>query len=134
MQFIANNESLWHSHPTGLNSAINDVNYEILAESNKSSEVIEHSHTIAVQFHIEVHYQATIKMIQNFVDKKIELIQNKGQIDINYSNLFTTGSKNAWNTDSVSFKNRQATDKYSVATKTNSVRKDVIRPTTARTG
>ena len=84
LQFIANNESLWHSHPTNLSSAINDVNYEILAESNKSPEVVEHNHTIAVQFHIDNHYEATIKMIHNFVDKKIELIQNTGQTEINY--------------------------------------------------
>jgi GMP synthase-like glutamine amidotransferase len=84
MQFIVNNESLWHCHPTGLCSSVNDVNYIVLAESSKSPEVIEHNHTIAMQFHIEAHYQSTIKLIQNFVDGKIELIQNKGQIDINY--------------------------------------------------
>lgn len=134
MQFIVNNESLWHCHPTGLCSSVNDVNYIVLAESSKSPEVIEHNHTIAMQFHIETHYQSTIKLIQNFVDGKIELIQNKGQIDINYWSLFNTGSKNTWNADAALFKNKQAADKFSVASKTNSVRKEVIRPTTARTG
>lgn len=82
-EFVAINESLWDPHPVGLaTSSPWEVNYSAIAESERGPEIVEHKNTMATQFHIETKYEATIKLLQNFVDKKFELISNMSRADM----------------------------------------------------
>ncbi len=69
-EFVAINESMWDSHPIGMmTTSAYDKNYTTIAESEKGPEVIEHLNTVAVQFHIEKKYSATVELLNNFVNK-----------------------------------------------------------------
>jgi len=82
-EFVAINESLWDPHPIGLSTtSAYEVNYSTIAESDRGPEVIEHRNTIAMQIHIESKYEPTIKLINNFINKKFELITEMSRADM----------------------------------------------------
>lgn len=56
-----------------------EVNYETIVESKKGAEAIEHKNTIAVQFHVDKHYESTIQLLNNFINHHILLIQEMGK-------------------------------------------------------
>lgn len=143
--FVASNESLWNAHDVELSStSALEVNYERLVDSSKSHEVIAHKNTIAMQFHIDKKYHETIVILDNFIDHNILLIQEKGKIhmmieeaeNLVRSMMYTRGPNSGrTKAQAPSFSRSKAgKDNMSVTTKTNSIKKEGIRPTTARSG
>jgi hypothetical protein len=82
-EFVAINESLWDPHPIGMaTTSAYEVNYSIIADSEHGPEVVEHRNTIAVQFHIDKKYLATVQLLNNFIDKKFEQIVENSRVDM----------------------------------------------------
>ena len=144
-QFVASNESVWNVHEVKLasNSAY-EVNYNILVESEKGPEICEHKNTIAMQFHIDKHYECTIKILKNFIEHHILMVQEKGKIHMMIGeaenlmkNLMYTKGPHTSRTSRSQTKRRSKMDQDEVmehkANATNSIRKEGIRPTTSRT-
>jgi hypothetical protein len=144
--FVATNESLWDPHPIGMSTtSAYEVNYTIIAESENGPEVIEHRNTIATQFHIEKKYVATVQLLNNFINRKFELIIENSRADMTLedaevfkrSMMYTKSSQPAYKKSSDEIKTRSKAlfiKKNSLGMETNSVRKDSIRPNTARSG
>jgi hypothetical protein len=147
-EFVAINESLWDPHPIGLSTTNSSaVNYTTLAESERGPELVEHMNTIATQLHVEYKYEPTIKMIHNYVDKKFELIIAMSRADMTLdeadnfikSMMYTKGPNATKTSKSGLFEVKTRgkalfKNKNSFGIETNSVRKNAIRPSTARTG
>jgi len=144
IKFVASNESLWNAHSVELAStSAYEVNYQTLAESNKGPEVIEHKNTIAMQFHIDKNYEATILLLQNFVDHRILSIQEKGKMhmmieegeNLLKSLLYTKGPNKSSTSSLLKFRrDKKHQELKSDVNKTNSLRKEGIRPITAKSG
>jgi hypothetical protein len=141
-QFAAINESMWDPHPIGLSSTpAYEVNYVTIADSERGAEVVEHRNTIAVQFHIDKKYLATVQLLHNFIDKKFETITENSRVDMtieeaeNYTKslMYSQGPLAPKTTKNVAIKSRAMfVKKNAYGVETNSVRKDGIRPSTAR--
>lgn len=118
-----------------------------IAESERGPELIEHKNTIATQLHIETKYMPTVKILENFVNNKFELITEMSRADMtlkdaeNYlrSIMYTKGpgATKSNKKDPFEVKTRGKAlfvNKNSFGIETNSVKKDAIRPSTAKTG
>lgn len=82
-EFVSINESLWDPHPIQMKTtSAYEINYTTIAESDKGPEIVEHRNTIAVQFHIEKKYMATVQLLNNFIDQKFELITDLSKADM----------------------------------------------------
>ena len=57
-------------------------NYVILAESEKNPVIIEHFNTVTVQFYISSNYPESVRVLQNFIRKKMGDIHTFGRIDV----------------------------------------------------
>jgi hypothetical protein len=76
-EFLCCNKNQWDPHPVNITNVEQvKYNYAILAESEKGPQIVEHRNQIATQFHIDKEYPCSIKMIENFVKTKIEMIQS----------------------------------------------------------
>jgi hypothetical protein len=143
-QFVASHESLWNAHSVDLAStSAYEVNYRVLVESSKGPEVIEHKNTIAMQLHIDKAYESTITLLQNFVNHNILLIQEHGRThlmieegeDLMKTMMYTKGPNSNKMKSLVKFRhNKHNKENIEDIKKTNSVRKEGIRPTTAKSG
>ena len=144
-EFVAINESMWDPHPIGMKTtSAYDINYTIIAESEKGPEVIEHLNTIAVQFHIEKKYSATVELLNNFVNKKFELIIELSRADMTLeeAEIHKRGMMYTKMSSNISPQNNGAKTRgkalfikrNSIGIETNSVKKEGIRPLTARSG
>ena len=137
-EFVAINESMWDPHPIGMKTtSAYDKNYKTIADSEKGPEVIEHFNTVAVQFHIEKKYSATVEILNNFVNKKFELIIETSKADLTLEEA-ENRRRNMMYTKGVSQKSKENETKSigkalfikrnSLGIETNSVKKDGIRP------
>lgn len=82
--FVAINESLWDAHPIKMaTTTLNETNYVTIADSDNGPEIVEHKNTVAVQFHVDSKYEATIKIMNNYIDNKFEFIRENGKVDMN---------------------------------------------------
>lgn len=141
--FVAINESMWDPHPIGMaTTSAYEVNYTTIAESEKGPEVVEHRNTIAVQFHIEKKYMATVQLMNNFINRKFELIIENSRADMTLvdaenfkrSMMYTKSTAPAQKISPDMIKTRSKalfSTKNSFGIDTNSVRKEAIRPNTA---
>lgn len=141
-EFVAINESMWDPHPISMmTTSAYDKNYTTIAESEKGPEVIEHMNTIAVQFHIEKKYSATVQLLNNFVNQKFEVIVEHSRADMsleeaeNYRRnmMYTKVTTAPKPSEEVKTKGKAMFIKRnSMGIETNSVKKEGIRPLTAK--
>lgn len=78
---MATNENLWNT-----NKVDSSCEFEILAESDQSFQIIMHQNTVAFQFHILKEYDSTVAILQNYVDTKINSILTNSKIDMTVNN------------------------------------------------
>ncbi len=82
-QFLVENKSSWDTHPVNItNVAVVHQNYKVLAESERGPVIIEHLNTIACQFYVSNQYPESVKILENYIKKKIKDIQSLGKLDI----------------------------------------------------
>jgi len=80
---LVENKFSWDTHQVQIaKPALVKQTYEILAESERNPVIIEHFNTITVQFYISNNYPESIKVLQNFIRKKMGNIHTYGRIDI----------------------------------------------------
>lgn len=71
-EFKANCLNKWNAHSVNItNIAVVRRNYTILAECSKGPIIVEHNNTLAAQFTVDPNYPETVKMLKNFVRKKV---------------------------------------------------------------
>ena len=82
-KFIVENKNAWDPHPINITNILHvEKNYTNLAESERGPQVIEHKNTIAIQFHISHLYPDTIKILHNFVERRLKQIQTDDKLHI----------------------------------------------------
>mmetsp|Transcript_32700 Transcript_32700/g.28966 ORF Transcript_32700/g.28966 Transcript_32700/m.28966 type:complete len:253 (+) Transcript_32700:630-1388(+) len=144
-QFVASHESLWNVHEVALGTtSAYEVNYNIIVDSEKGPEVLQHKNTVATQFHIDKNYECTTKIMKNFVDFHIMKIQEKGKIHLMIEEaenlmktlMYTKGPHTSRTSRSQFGRKRSKMDQNEVmehkANATNSLRKEGIRPATSK--
>jgi len=81
LDFIASINLTWFSHNFSLKSK--DLQHKILCVSANGPIVIEHLESVGVAFNISNKYQHTVKILENFIEKKFNETQGKmySQVD-----------------------------------------------------
>ena len=81
-EFVVENRNTWDPHPVNItNIDLVEQNYECIAESERGPQIAIHKNTVAVQFQVDKKYKETVQLLRNYVDIKMQLIQNAGKID-----------------------------------------------------
>jgi len=76
-EFLVSCKNAWDSHPVNITNIVSvGKNYTTIAESDKGPVIIEHKNTLGVQFHIDKKYTESLKVVHNFVQKKLTEIQS----------------------------------------------------------
>lgn len=75
-RFLVTGKNAWDPHPINVTQAgLIGENYHTLADNDKGPCIIEHKNTLAILFHVENRRQETVKILDNFVIRKINSIQ-----------------------------------------------------------
>lgn len=81
--FLVINKNQWDPHPINITNVEQVIkNYTIIGENEKGPQLVEHRNTLACQFHINIRYKETVKVIENFIKYKILEIQKVDKIHI----------------------------------------------------
>jgi len=90
-EFKVNCLNDWHIHPINITNIFMGKNYTTLVESSKGPIIIEHNKTLAAQFSVDPRYPETIKILNNFLRKKILDLKSSSRhhYDSNRRSLYT---------------------------------------------
>lgn len=76
LEFIADFSTKWFAHNVCLK--YKELQYLILANCDKGPSIIEYKNTVATMFHINSKYEESVKILENFINKKFQEVQEKG--------------------------------------------------------
>ena len=75
VEFVAYTTLTWFPH--FFNVSFKKYQFKVICQCDKGPVVIEHENSIGVAFHPQVNYIETVKILENFVNKKFQEIQDK---------------------------------------------------------
>lgn len=103
LDFVVESTSNWFSHNFCVK--YKDLQYNILADCNKGPVLIEHGNSVGVSFHISPKYPTTVSILENFIIKKFNEVQDKGfgRVEVNDSSKYNNNNSNG--ADSTNVKN-----------------------------
>eukprot|EP00347_Sterkiella_histriomuscorum_P002132 403369345 len=80
-EFVVENKNTWDPHPINItNIDLVQQNYETIAESERGPQIAIHKNTLALQFQVDKKYKETVQIMLNFVNQKMQQIQNVGRL------------------------------------------------------
>ncbi len=75
-KFLVSAKNAWDPHPVNVTQVgLVGPNYRTLADSERGPSIVEHKHTLATLFHIDMKHAETAVILDNFVRQKVMLIQ-----------------------------------------------------------
>ena len=83
-EFIAENVNTWDPHPINI-THIETVKktYQTLADGLRGPQIAEHFNCVVTQFPIKSKHKETVKILQNFIHKCLEMVSNTGKVGSN---------------------------------------------------
>lgn len=75
VEFVAFTSLTWFPH--FFNVSFKKYQFKVICQCDKGPVVIEHENSVGVAFHPQVNYLETVKILENFVNKKFQEIQDK---------------------------------------------------------
>ena len=75
VEFVAFTTLTWFPH--FFNVSFKKYQFKVICQCDKGPVVIEHENSVGVAFHPQVNYIETIKILENFISKKFQEIQDK---------------------------------------------------------
>ena len=75
VEFVAFTTLTWFAH--FFNVSFKKYQFKVICQCDKGPVVIEHENSVAVAFHPQINYIETVKILENFVTKKFQEIQDK---------------------------------------------------------
>ncbi len=68
-EFKVFSKNRWDPHPVNSTDLARD-NYRVLAESQGGPQIVEHMHTLAVQFVVSPKYPESVRVLSNFLSRR----------------------------------------------------------------
>ena len=75
VEFVAYTTLTWFPH--FFNVSFKRFQFKVICQCDKGPVVIEHENSIGIAFHPQVNYIETVKILENFVSKKFQEVQDK---------------------------------------------------------
>ena len=75
VEFVAFTTLTWFVHSFNVN--FKKYQFKVICQCDKGPVVIEHENSVGVAFHPQSNYPETIKILENFISKKFQEIQDK---------------------------------------------------------
>jgi hypothetical protein len=75
VQFVAYSSLTWFPH--FFNVSFKKYQFKVICQCDKGPVVIEHENSVGVAFHPQVNYPETIKLLENFIIRKFQDLQEK---------------------------------------------------------
>ena len=75
VEFVAFTSLTWFPHFFNVN--FKKYQFKVICQCDKGPVLIEHENSVGVAFHPQIHYVETVKMLENFINKKFQEIQDK---------------------------------------------------------
>ena len=75
VEFVAFTSLTWFPHFFNVN--FKKYQFKIICQCDKGPVLIEHENSVGVAFHPQINYIETVKMLENFIYKKFQEIQDK---------------------------------------------------------
>lgn len=75
VEFVAFTTLTWFPH--FFNVSFKKYQFKVICQCDKGPVVIEHENSIGVAFHPQVNYVETVKILENFISKKFQDVQDK---------------------------------------------------------
>ena len=75
VEFVAFTSLTWFPH--FFNVSFRKYQFKVICQCDKGPVVIEHENSVGVAFHPQVNYIETVRILENFVSKKFQEIQEK---------------------------------------------------------
>jgi len=71
-EFVVENKNTWDPHPVNItNVELVSRNYDTIAESERGPQIVEHLNSLCVQFHVDPKYKESVKVLSNFIRRKM---------------------------------------------------------------
>ena len=75
VEFVAFTSLTWFPHFFNVN--FKKYQFKVICQCDKGPVLIEHENSVGVAFHPQIHYVETVKMLENFINRKFQEIQDK---------------------------------------------------------
>jgi hypothetical protein len=75
VEFVAFTSLTWFPH--FFNVSFKKYQFKVICQCDKGPVVIEHENSVGVAFHPQVNYLETVKILENFISKKFQEVQEK---------------------------------------------------------
>ena len=75
VEFVAFTSLTWFPH--FFNVSFRKYQFKVICQCDKGPVVIEHENSVGVAFHPQVNYLETVKILENFISKKFQEVQEK---------------------------------------------------------
>ena len=75
VEFVAYTSLTWFSH--FFNVSYQKYQFKVICQCDKGAVVIEHENSVGIAFHPQHNYIETVKILENFINKKFQEIQDK---------------------------------------------------------